>query len=488
MIELNLIQQELNSLPPEEKRRVILSLSPQELQALYDLLPAPIPDLCITSSPKQKAFIEDTAKCKIALCARRSGKSYAAAIILIQTALLNPGSTSVYITKTIEVAYRILIKDIVEVLNKKFNLNLIIYRNPGRIIFPNKSIIYLIGVDNSEDERTKLLGQRYACCVIDEVQDFSIDVYDLINRIIKPALLDLNGTLCLIGTASDKTYSYFYDLTKDYLSIPPFSFHTWTAKDNYSIPEGQQKPISELILTDIEEMKSYNPNIESTPYFQQHYLARWCVNTSALVYRPSSINFINTLPNAEYTYLLSIDLGFSDSSAFVVGAYSKYDKRLYIIESYKLSKMDFTDVANKIKEYQQRYTFFRIIIDAANLQGVQEIRRRHQINLVPAIKNDKVLHISLFNADLDAGNILILPKAAEGLKKEYQFLIWSDKKKDTEDPKAENHLSDATLYLWRHARNYLAKPPLPRLTEQQLFDKECDDRIRQSQRTFDEDF
>lgn len=432
-----------------------------------------IPDLLSTSSEAQKKFIRDKSRKKVCLCTRRCGKSFGLGIALILEALKHPGSSLLYINKTIQVAQRTMVKDIVEPLNAFYNLNLDIIE--GMVRVPNGSVIYLIGVDSSEKEKDKILGQKYRLVAVDEAQSYSIDLKDLFLRVIQPALTDLNGTLVVCGTPCDDTKTYFYELTKDYCSKEGWSYHEWSALENTSIPFGAKDRMCDLVAKDIEEMIRDNPDIINTASFKQQWLGKWTVNESALVYHPHDYNFIDSLPKQEYQYVMGIDLGWNDASAFVIGAYSNKDKHLYLIEAYKESHLDFTQVAQVIQNYRKQYRFNRIVVDGANLQGVEEIRRRHNIPLMVAEKSDKANYIALLNSDLDAANILILNSASHQIKDEWSALIWdknSDKLK--EDPKYDNHLSDAFLYMWRIARNYLSIPQGPPKTEEELYNERID--------------
>ena len=56
-----------------------------------------------------------------------------------------------------------------------------------------------------------------------------------------------------------------------------WSGHRWSALDNPYIRENW--------LQEIADLKAANPRIEETPLFQQHYLGRWVIDDSRLVYR-----------------------------------------------------------------------------------------------------------------------------------------------------------------------------------------------------------
>src|SRR5688500_6955999 len=50
--------------------------------------------------PKQKAFVEDPAKFKAAVCSRRAGKSEGDAAWLLEGAVSDPGGLSVYVARS----------------------------------------------------------------------------------------------------------------------------------------------------------------------------------------------------------------------------------------------------------------------------------------------------------------------------------------------------------------------------------------------------
>ena len=62
--------------------------------------------------PAQTAFISDPAKLKVALCTRRSGKSYGAGRYLYQEAYRTPGVRCLYIALTRDSAKKIMWKDV----------------------------------------------------------------------------------------------------------------------------------------------------------------------------------------------------------------------------------------------------------------------------------------------------------------------------------------------------------------------------------------
>ena len=71
--------------------------------------------------------------------------------------------------------------------------------------------IYLVGADSNEDERQKLLGQKFVLVVIDEAQAFGIDLRQLMYGVLKPAVADYRGTIILTGTPGNLIKGLFFD-------------------------------------------------------------------------------------------------------------------------------------------------------------------------------------------------------------------------------------------------------------------------------------
>ena len=129
---------------------------------------ANLPSLLDGKFPAQESFISDPKRLKAALCTRRAGKSYGCALYLIKEALENPGTNHLYIALTRESAKKIAWKDCLKVINRKYKLG--IRFNEAYLVahLPNGSQISLMGVDVSEKEKEKLLGQKFKLVIIDE--------------------------------------------------------------------------------------------------------------------------------------------------------------------------------------------------------------------------------------------------------------------------------------------------------------------------------
>src|SRR6266850_3056845 len=59
-------------------------------------------------------------------------------------------------------------KDVLKVINRRHKLGVQFNESELSAKFPNGSVIYLVGSDSNEDERQKLLGQKFVLVVIDD--------------------------------------------------------------------------------------------------------------------------------------------------------------------------------------------------------------------------------------------------------------------------------------------------------------------------------
>ena len=120
--------------------------------------------------PPQVAFLNDPAKRKAALCTRRAGKTTALIRALLQSATALPGSISVFICETREVARRIIWSDL-QKLDAEYRLGMRFNGSTLEVTTPHGSQIWLTGAKD-EGEISKLRGQKYARVILDESGSF----------------------------------------------------------------------------------------------------------------------------------------------------------------------------------------------------------------------------------------------------------------------------------------------------------------------------
>lgn len=409
---------------------------------------------------EQLEFINDPAKLKGALCTRRAAKSYSWGLLAVDTLQRMPGTTALYLSLTRDEAEKIFWEPVLKDINKRYRSGMKFNETKLRMRMPNGSRLYVLGADADEAERNKLLGQKYSIIGIDEAQGFRTDLKALIYDILKPAVADHRGTICLMGTPGLLAKGLFFDVTTK--KAPGWSLHSWSAFDNPYISENWK--------AEIDELKATHPGIEETPSFKRNYLGEWVVEETALVYRYAlGRNDFMELPARSvggWRYVLGCDLGHEDATAWVVCAYHEHDKALFVIDVQKEKGLDITAVSRRTEALRRAHDFDVLVIDGANKQAVEEMRRRHNIPWTAADKTGKYDFIEIMNSDFLAGNIKLGPNAGP-LAEEYRGLIWDERKlkatgEHKEHAACDNHAADATLYAWRYCYQYLSeKPPAP---------------------------
>lgn len=417
--------------------------------------------------PEQRAAIEDTAALITVLTTRRSGKSFGVGGLRLMRAMFRwPGCSVLFIALTKDSAKGILWKDVLKVIDRKWNLGARFNEAELTMTLPNGSICYLMGADADEGQREKLLGRKYAEVCCDEAASFSIDLNDLVYSVLKPAVADYEGTITLIGTPGNLKHGLFFELTKEIDPRKParwtrqgWSGHCWDTFKNPHMREKWQREIDQLIAG--------NPLIQETPAFQQNYWGIWVIDSTKLVYRYASPrNDYATLPSfrtGEWHFTLAIDLGFG-WSAFTVLQYHDESDTLYVPLSFKKAGLDITDTAKQAAELRSRYPIETTVIDGANKQAVEELNNRHGTEAVAADKTGKFDFIDIMNAEFIQARIRLGPDTQD-LKDEYAGLIVDERKLKKgvrdEHPGCANHCADTGLYGWRWCWQYLYVEPSP---------------------------
>lgn len=427
---------------------------------------ASIPNILEKSFDRQRNFIWDKERLKALFCTRRSSKSFTAGLYLCNEALHHPNSNCLFIGLTRDSAKRIIWKDILRVINDRYNLGARFNQADLTMTLPNGSVITVTGIDAAPDDMNKLLGAKYRVVCIDEASMYTVDVRNLVYGVLGPAMVDPNddddsGTICLMGTASNFPRGLFYDITTG--KEKGWSLHSWTAKDNPFVAKKWQE--------NLEKIERERPEYMSTPQFKQWYLNQWVVDEEKLVYRfDLARNLTGKLPALSpngWSYVLGIDTGWEDASAIVLTAYHLNDPNLYVVRSFVQKKLTFDQLAEIIANDFMKDPLFsphKIIIDGANKQGVESMRSRYHIPFEYADKRDKETFIELCNADMRSGKILIQDNASNRpLWEEMSSLVWMTDGDKIRTPKKEhpslsNHLCDAFLYAWRCGYHYTAMP------------------------------
>lgn len=471
----------LDDIPPSMKKDVLLA----EYERRFKMRSQLEQELF----PLQLNFLNDPAKHKAIFCPRRSGKSTAIGIYLIQQALLYPDRKMIYLSLNQSSAENIIWQHIIQATLDKYKIPYHYNLSRKTVTFQNKSSIKLGGIEASPSEMKKVLGGKYHLVVIDECQDITQDLKMIVEDCVAPAVADYvkkdGGIIVLAGTpGSHMGEHYWFQVTKtDANGMPSpdrmkgWSVHEWQVVDNPHMVDEFGQVCEEL-------MKVRGPAFQEDPSFRTQWLGQWVIEQSKLVYKydyqrnalfdpPNSFTISELIKKLQarhhdFTYVMGVDLGWEDATAIVIGAYSKNDPKFYIVESQKFNHTNFGAVASTLLGYQKKYNIQRIVVDTGGggKFTAESFKEVYGLPIYPAEKGSaKEVAVARMNSDFICSLIKVIADSNKELIKEWQELLIDAKKlaegvwKEAE--KYHNHLADAALYAFNDAKHFWGKEPGP---------------------------
>ena len=395
---------------------------------------------------KQREFVDDPCRYKSILGTRRIGKTTLASVDLYSFADTNQKAQCLFIGLTRENAKN-LIWDELLALNEKMGNKAKVDHTALTLTFPNKAKIKLAGADKIKDLE-KLRGKPYKLIYIDESASYPQKIIDyLFQEVLQPALIDHLGTICMLGTPSSRLKGTFYDITTG--KLKGWNVYKWTGFDNPYVAKNWGP--------ELKKIKEMNHWTDQTPKFMREYLGLWAADESDFIYpfHPQR-NIYQELPaETAWHYILSMDVGWHDSTVVSVLAYHEYSDEIWVIETIKQPKLIVSEMAKLLKSKYDQYDPDVVVMDTGGLGKAisEEFKRRYQIPVISAEKTEKNAFIALLASHMSAGKVKV--KENNPVIQEWQELVWD--KNGKEDPGCENDACDTILYGFRHAHTYLFK-------------------------------
>jgi hypothetical protein len=393
----------------------------------------------------QKAVVLDSSRYKGIQTSRRAGKSRTASSELLEGAK-TPHSMNPYIGLTRESAERIIWPTFLELV-ERYNLPCEVVESKLSLYFPKeKSEIFLVGADQ-KNFAERLRGIKIKRAVIDEAQSFRSHIRTLVDDIITPALVDLSGGLSVYGTPGIVPEGFFYEITNENRG---YSVHKWTIFDNPHIPNAKEF---------IEDMLKRRGWSTQNPTYRREWLNEWVKDLDALLYRfNAERNLYSRLPTGvEWNHILGMDFGLRDKTAFVVIAWNINIRKAFVIHSESKAGMIPSEIAERSQQLIKIFAPTTIVADTGGLGAsiAEEMRRRYQIPIKAAEKKDKATKISLLNGDLIDQNLYI---SVECKNLHHEMNTIPRNEKGIEEDGYPCDETDAMLYAYNEARNYLSEP------------------------------
>lgn len=422
----------------------------KELKSRQELAALPTFTFKEYAFPAQyEAFRSEGARFRTIVTSRRFGKSQGIAGDMLDTCLTEKDITCLYITLTRENVRKILWGDLLKTI-EKYKIKCKINQLNLEIHFPNGSRI-LSGGAKDATECEKYRGLKLRKVYLDEAQSFRTHINILINDILIPALRDLRGSIYLVGTPGPVPVGAFYDYShnENWVNVVSTAF----SNPYLHCPEEGR----DLNITLAEERKLRGID-ENDPSYQREAFGRWIEDSESLVFKYNeATNDYVSLPQTSMTYIFGIDIGFNDSDAIAVLAYSDRTNEVYIVEEKEGTGQDITTLAEEIKKLQRKYNPVKMVIDAGALgkKIQEELIVRHCLHIEAADKSRKFEYIELLNADLRRG--IVRAKRDSLFAQDCKLVTWdrSNREKLKVSSVYHSDIADAVLYAYRCCRHYV---------------------------------
>lgn len=412
--------------------------------------------------PVQLAFVMDPAKRKAAVCSRRAGKSFSIACMLILAALKYQESLCPYICLTRSQGKQILWPALRK-LDRDYDLGMKFNLQELSATLPNGSQIFIRGA-NDESEIERLRGIAVPIAVIDEAQAFRPFIKTLITDILDACTLDYDGQIVMTGTPNAGCTGMFYEMTTDPQS--GWSTHHWTVLQNPHLGPDPDFPRRWL-----ENYRKQQRWTVDHPTYRREWLGLWVRDENSLVYKLKPYSVVDALPECDdWEYILGVDFGFVDATAYSVLAFSETRAEVYTALTFKEEGQIPSAIAARIDRLNRQYNFMSMVGDpgGGGKFVIEEANARYGLAMQVAEKQGKAAFIDLLNGDLAAGTFKVVRDCTD-LLEEVAILQWKDHPDDVldkdgkvkrndrriPDPRYQDHVCDATLYAYREARHYL---------------------------------
>lgn len=417
--------------------------------------------------PKQREYILDESPRSTLCTPRRAAKTETVVRKMLRTVKRKPfpgktGTRSVYISMTRDNAKRNVWSRL-QVMNNRYEIGM--KPNHSDLILTDPattSDVWVTGLANQK-EIAKLRGGEYDYVHVDEAQDIVLNTgargdgfEDFIMSVILPALGDRRGQLSVSGTPDPfrRNPWWFNARNSDHKRWDHWKKFGWSLFDNVFFPEPQK------YLAEIRENEGYH---EDDPRYQAEYLGLWPQVSSHLCidgYEPGRSDFVGdpdslTAANG-YEFLMGLDPGYKDATAYVVAAYSTVKRHIVFVESEATQNTIVADMARTVEKFMKKYPIHSVVVDEQGMGKTValELVERFGLPVQPAEKKDKRMRLAFLNSDLRTGRAQVVARRNIGLTGQWQTVMWDrDHEREMEGQTCD--LFDAAGYAHIACRSFL---------------------------------
>lgn len=320
-----------------------------------------------TFNASQQAMLEGLEEKRfwVHISARRTGKSYSAAILAFAK-LLEPNQQVMVVAPNFSLSS--IIWDYVTDLIKKMSIETDQYNQKDKVVkLVNGSVFRLLSANN----RDSLVGRAANLLIVDEAAIIPNDEY--FTRDLRPALSTFPDSRCLwISTPRGKgnyLYDYYQRGQSDEYEDWGSDVHTWRSN-----PRLQEK--------DIEEAKRSS----TKALFAQEYMCEW-TTTEAQIYQylDDEKHLVDTSGMRFEEVISGLDVGYRDDNAFITLGFA--EGNYYVIDEFVANEITTAQLAVEIQQREEELDIDVIYIDAAAAQAKADFAYEYDITCTNAIKS-----------------------------------------------------------------------------------------------------
>lgn len=405
---------------------------------------------------RQSAFVDSPHKRKVVRPGRRSGKTHGLTACALRAAQLHPNTVVPVFERTLSCTAADTFWRSLQDFEAQFSVGMVFHHTAKTATVPNRSTIALLGADTLE-AADKHRGGKFAVALVDEAGTFRSKVLSyLLTEVISPATIDLDGTIIVAGTPGLDMNGTFYDLSQS----KEWEQHHWTLLDNPTIgPKELDAAARRAWRAEwLRRERALNSWTEASAKYLREYMGVWASDAEDRMYPLNrDLNILPALPDpkpgAPWLYILGMDLGFNDPTAFVVLARRRGDPRVYVVRSYEQEGLIPSAVAAHVERLHAEFHFVHIVADTGGYGKAvaEEMKATYRLPIEAAEKRDKRVFVEHAAGELKSGKIAIIGGTNRELIDDLFALPWNDDRTDAA-PKYRDHLADALLYGLRAAR------------------------------------
>ena len=342
------------------------------IDKLLTKLPVPV-----TFNESQQAMINGLNENRffVHIAARRTGKSYAAAILAFAK-LLEPGQQVMVVAPNFSLSS--IIWDYVTDLIKQLEIEVDRFNQKDKVVkLINGSVFRLLSANN----RDSLVGRAANLLIVDEAAIITNDEY--FTRDLRPALSTYNDSRCLwISTPRGKgNYLYTYYLRGDDPEYEEWGSAVYTWRSNPLLGE-----------KDIEEARKAT----TRALFAQEYECEWTTTESQIYEGLDDDKHIGEYSGERFLEVIGgLDVGYRDDNVFVV--IGNDGDNYYILDEYISKESTTSELASAIQDKIDEWNIDTIYIDSAAQQVKADFAYDYDIYCENAIKsvNDGINYIQV---------------------------------------------------------------------------------------------